>query len=504
MRRTASDGTVPEGIDAWLASRVDGAEALSGDPEFATAVARAAAAWKVSSLEPVLEDALTTAPESVRDELVIAIGEMGTASSRATIDRLTGHKAPEMRLAAVKSLLRSRPRAAVKPLAAMLRDPTAVERVGELVRTMLSRRELPGLLANELSGVNVPVDAARSLLRQVRSGGGHDELENAIRAAGGLDDAAWKLTPELSARLLRMAAESGSPERGETIYRRDALRCIECHAIGPAGGLVGPNLISMGGSSQPDYILESLLDPSAKLKEGYTTRTLLTDDGQVISGIVIGQTKRALRLRLADGTETEIALEAIEEEIEGKSLMPAGLLDGLTETELADLVAFLSALGKVPAYTVSTEPRVRELETLVYSPEANRRLNRTSTDTAASDDPTLEWRRMTSRVSGEIPLDELDQFRQHRSTPPTSFVRFRVEMPSAGTASIEASPHQVEAWVDGTPTPVWELASIELDRGTHPVVFAIDRSKSDQPLVVRVAGDGLPVATGDAADSGVE
>ncbi len=222
--------------------------------------------------------------------------------------------------------------------------------------------------------------------------GGNANLEEAIRSAGGLENAAWKLTPELKAEILALVKSEGSAQRGEEIYRREKLQCIVCHAIGSGGGVVGPNLISTGGSSQPDYILESLIDPSAKLKEGFTTVTVLTDEAEVINGIVIGRTDEAVRLRLADGKEVQIATDAIEQEKPGKSLMPEGALDTLTKAELVDLVTFLTALGRVPEFTVSTEPIVRSFETLIYSDEANRRLNRTSTDTAASDDPAMKWR----------------------------------------------------------------------------------------------------------------
>jgi putative heme-binding domain-containing protein len=267
------------------------------------------------------------------------------------------------------------------------------------------------------------------------------------------------------------------------------MQCIVCHAIGNAGGLVGPNLISVGGSSQPDYLLEALLDPSAKLKEGYTTLSLLTDQGETVNGIVIGRDERAIRLRLADGKEIQIDPNTVEQEQPGKSLMPEGLMDTLTKSELVDLLRFLSALGREPAFTVSTDPVVRSLETLVYSNEANRKLNRTSTDTASSEDPDMKWRLLTSKVNGTVPLEELDRFQQHRETPPTSFIRFTIEMPSEGVAKIELPGDGIEAWVDSKPTPVWDLAAQKLSAGTHRIVLAIDRQRCTTPFTIRAGGD---------------
>ena len=225
------------------------------------------------------------------------------------------------------------------------------------------------------------------------------------------------------------------------------------------------------------------------MKEGYTTLTLLTDEGELINGIVISRSEESVQLRLADGKEVLIPSETIEQEKPGKSLMPAGLMDTLTKSEITDMVAFLSALGRNPKYTVSTEPIVRAYETLIYSNEANRRLNRTSTDTAASNDPAMNWRPVTSFVSGKLPLAELDRFQQHRQTPPTSFVRFIVDMPTAGIAKIELPTKGIEAWVDTKPTPAVDLKKLELKEGQHVIVLGIDRNQQEQPFAVRVGGD---------------
>ena len=70
---------------------------------------------------------------------------------------------------------------------------------------------------------------------------------------------------------------NGDRTRGEAVYRRASLSCMKCHAIGGAGGKVGPDMGSIGGSAQIDYLVQSLLDPNAKVKEGYHTVIVVTD-----------------------------------------------------------------------------------------------------------------------------------------------------------------------------------------------------------------------------------
>ena len=281
--------------------------------------------------------------------------------------------------------------------------------------------------------------AAVKLMAELRDDGSASRLlvalkpnqgvAKAISAAGRLDKAGWEALPELTTEILAAVKSQGNAGRGEAIYRRSQLQCINCHAIGTAGGLVGPNLISLGSSSQPDYVLESLWLPDARLKEGYNTLAILTDDGRVTSGIPIGRSDSVVRLRLADGKEVEIQTDSIDDEQPGKSLMPTGLIDSLTKDELVDLVAFLTALGRDPDFTVSTDLLIRNFETLTFSPAANQVLNRTSTDAVASKNAAFTWRAVTTRVNGTLPVDELERFKQHSTTPFLSFVRFEIIVP---------------------------------------------------------------------------
>ncbi len=488
LERTKRDGTIPDQVGPALANA---AKQWLSQPDSLARLASITGAWKVVELERSLLDAVTKTSGPAKQQAIEALGAFDTESARTALQSLATESDPGTRVAATGAIAARRPGAAVGLIVDLLADESTAEAGVELVTSQMSRKEMPSRLAVAIAQRQLPADRARELLRRVRGAGGNEALEKAIQQAGQLDAAAWKLTPELQQEILQLVRTDGDPNRGESIYRREKLQCIQCHAIGTGGGLVGPNLISVGGSSQPDYILESLLDPSAKLKEGFTTLSVLTVDGEIFNGIVIGQTDEAVRLRLAEGKEIQIATDDIEQEKPGKSLMPEGLMDALTKSELVDLTTFLAALGRDPAFTVSTEPFARSIETLIYTDEANQRLNRTSTDTAASDDSTMKWRPLTTRVDGRVPVDELDAFKQHRQTPPTSFVRLRFDMPADGTAKLTTPTEGLQAWVDTKPTPIWDLQSMSLPRGQHTVVLAIDRTIQKDPFTIRIEGDAV-------------
>jgi putative heme-binding domain-containing protein len=82
------------------------------------------------------------------------------------------------------------------------------------------------------------------------------------------------------------------------------------------------------------------------VKEGYQTLVVQTDAGQVFTGIQVSRSADDLVLRDATGKEQLIPVATIDEESAGTSLMPAGLVDTLSRDELADLVRYLSELGR--------------------------------------------------------------------------------------------------------------------------------------------------------------
>src|SRR5207247_9360567 len=79
----------------------------------------------------------------------------------------------------------------------------------------------------------------------------------------------------------------GDAVRGELVFRRKELQCLACHAIGGAGGQVGPDLTSIGARAQPDYLVESLLLPNRAIKEGYHTLDVTKLDGKIVSGVKV-------------------------------------------------------------------------------------------------------------------------------------------------------------------------------------------------------------------------
>jgi putative heme-binding domain-containing protein len=120
-------------------------------------------------------------------------------------------------------------------------------------------------------------------------------------------------------------SSKGNAARGEAIFRRKDLNCMKCHSVSRAGGQVGPDLSALGGSSPVDYVVNSILNPNLAVKEQYVTRVFVLNNGKVLTGVVIDRDEVRVNLRDANGQAVTVPIADVEEEFEGKPLMPQGL-----------------------------------------------------------------------------------------------------------------------------------------------------------------------------------
>ena len=155
----------------------------------------------------------------------------------------------------------------------------------------------------------------------------------------------WK-APEVVA-LLPRSQNGRSHERGQQMFK--ALACSQCHKVKGEGGVIGPDLTELTKRLKPEEIVRELVEPSKVITEKFGSHVIVTTDGRVVTGIILSQDEKALRIAdnpLTQFKPTEIQLSAIAlKEAAKVSLMPAGLLNTLSEDELLDLLAFVQAGG---------------------------------------------------------------------------------------------------------------------------------------------------------------
>ena len=143
----------------------------------------------------------------------------------------------------------------------------------------------------------------------------------------------------------RDAIAGGDPARGrELFFYRGELACLRCHKVEGQGGTVGPDLSKIDPQKSREYLLESIVFPSAQIDKRYASYEIETRDGKLVTGLKVSDGPRGVELLQADGRQILVPAENMESiRTIHQSAMPEGVAEKLTRRELRDLVAFLAS-----------------------------------------------------------------------------------------------------------------------------------------------------------------
>jgi len=363
LQSSESAGVKAKGLEALLEAAARGvrpAGGLKGLSEFVlskeSGVARPALTlagyWKLDALAPQLGAAAASTTAALRNAagegLRLLGGEAAAKEARAL---LSPERPVEVRLLALGILARTRPQDAKSEAAVWLKDVQQTSQALQIWRVLAAANlgftvKAAGewkatLTATALEG---GLAAARELGR--RDGG----LEQALR---GKIEAGAKAAERSSQEWAKLVQERGDALKGERLYHSAKLSCVQCHVIGGAGGKLGPDMSTLGASAPLDYVIESVLSPNAKVKEGYHGVNYSLNDGTSVTGIPFEENGTAIKVRIPGGLEFEVAKVKIKTSEVIGSLMPAGLVDGLSEEDKINVFAFLGAVGRPGAFDAS-------------------------------------------------------------------------------------------------------------------------------------------------------
>lgn len=182
-----------------------------------------------------------------------------------------------------------------------------------------------------------------------------DRLQTLIRAVPAdyqtkASELLTKGRPDLAAQKARLkqlesTLTGGDVQKGREIFFSSKAVCSTCHRIGNEGGLIGPNLSTIGSIRTRGDLLESILFPNASLARGYETLVIVTREGKTMTGVLTRETADALVLTDSQRTEYKVLRQEIEQMTASSvSTMPAGMDQTLSAEELRDLLAWLATL----------------------------------------------------------------------------------------------------------------------------------------------------------------
>ena len=240
-----------------------------------------------------------------------ALDRVGTLRSTELVVERFGSFSPRVRDAASEWILRSADRTT-----ALLRAVDATD---------LEAGNLGSELARRLR--EHPDSATRTL---------------AARVLGNLTSSSRQKVLE---RYAGAARREGQTANGRAIHERV---CASCHRGRGIGHAVAPDLETVAVKSAPE-LLVAILDPNREVASAYVGYTAVTRRGTVHSGLLSHESSTSVTLRRAEGLEETLNRRDLTTfESSGRSLMPEGLEESLSPSDVADLIAWIRGLADPP------------------------------------------------------------------------------------------------------------------------------------------------------------
>ncbi|MFG0333236.1 MAG: hypothetical protein ACF8TS_07740, partial [Maioricimonas sp. JB049] len=456
------------------------------DVDAQVAAARLVGAWKLDRESRRLQQLIRTegTDPALKLAAASALGELAGRPDRQFLARLAESKeTADLSLGVVG--LASIDLDAAADVAAKLfaAPPDGSFPPAQIVEVFLQRRGGAEALGAALDRDDVHDNVASQVAAHlVRIGEQHPALVEAFGggvAPGSLEDL---LMAEDRLELAEDVREHGNPARGERIFRRSELACFTCHNISGAGGIIGPDLAAVGSAYQEDYLVDSILRPSKVIKEFFETAVVLTDEGRVITGILVlsDENKIVVRDPQQSGAEVTIPTDQIDEVARGPSLMPRGLANKLNNRqEFLDLTSFLAALGKPGPYQRDTTPILRRWRVAAIDAQA-------TVDAGQVEHVLASGTPAYSLVDGTLPAADFPQ------DAGSLLAAAELDVSEPGTIDLKIEPSAaVRVLVDGRPAE----DTIHLERGRHSLAFVIDRASISAGLRVEVTRPESGAAT---------
>ena len=276
---------------------------------------------------------------------------------------------------ALQSLLAAADPKLPKVLLALLDDP-AVREPALLALASYDHPETPARILAGYAVYSIPerraalstlaarVDTARRLVAAVRSGQvpvkdltaatarqlrdlGDKEVDQFVDELWGVARTSPKEKTDLMNKYKSLLTDDrvagADVAHGRAVFART---CAQCHTLYGEGGAVGPDLTGSNRFNL-DYVLQNVIDPSAVIAREFQVTLVRTKDGRVLSGVA-QEGDHALTIVSETGTVVVPHEEIDKVKRSELSMMPDGLIHGLSDKDFTDLVAYLRTTKQVP------------------------------------------------------------------------------------------------------------------------------------------------------------
>lgn len=144
----------------------------------------------------------------------------------------------------------------------------------------------------------------------------------------------------VEAALEKMA--EANPERGRDLFLSSlGANCVACHQMEGLGNVFAPDLAGIGERADAAFLIESMIEPSAAVTEGFATQIFKTKTGKTLGGIVVEETGAGVLLAMSGGATIRIPKDEIVSR-EGSHVSPMPMFSAmLSNQQIADIAAYL-------------------------------------------------------------------------------------------------------------------------------------------------------------------
>ncbi|MGB7345264.1 MAG: PVC-type heme-binding CxxCH protein [Pirellulaceae bacterium] len=300
-----------------------------------------------NAIEPMIESMVATVNDSTLsvDDRIASASQMiqlapGRSESIDTISTLIGPQSPTtLSTSLIAAMGKSTVPDLGKRIVALGATGTPAIRDAAM-QLMLSRADLTIALLDSVESGNVSfsdlsaqqraalqIHPTRDIRRRAR------QLMDAGGMAGNSD------RQKLVAAKTPLLQRTGDIEQGKAVFTKN---CATCHVFKGEGNVVGPNLNGMSVHPKLE-LLTHILDPNRSVEANYRLYNVLTVDGEVVSGLLSGETLTSIEMVDAKGKRQTILREDIEQLNASKnSAMPEGLEESVDDDGLVDLLEYLT------------------------------------------------------------------------------------------------------------------------------------------------------------------
>jgi putative heme-binding domain-containing protein len=155
----------------------------------------------------------------------------------------------------------------------------------------------------------------------------------------------WKL--DTLAPAVERSLKKRNFENGRKMFA--AAGCFACHRFGNEGGMTGPDLTGSAGRYSARDLLDQIINPSKEINEQFAPIVVTKNNGDTVTGVIVNLNNDNVMVNTdaANPFQQETIDRKLVKSIEFSktSPMPEGLLQMLTQEEIADLTAYILSQG---------------------------------------------------------------------------------------------------------------------------------------------------------------